>query len=484
MSAQMDVSTKELVVTPRGGSKGALYPARRWMAVIGALEFGLLVAAFGGAVELRFLFQPGWAAVQFPVVLPYALLFGGVVSLTFVAMGLYQTHSREGVVGQLARMLTAAGLAGVALAVAFYAIPQAHVGRGVLLLALLLGLLATTLARLGMLKLVARESLRQRVLVMGTGRNAALLVTRMRRRSDRRGFQLVGFVPMGDAAHEVDGALHLDASEGVADLVERHGVDEIVVAVDDRRGVLPMKDLLAARVAGVKVTLLADFFEREAGKIKLGVLDPSVLVFSDGFNCHPLRQATKRLFDVVSSTALLLLAAPVMILTSIAILIESGFGQPILYRQERVGEGGRVFKVLKFRSMRTDAEKDGVARWATTNDDRITRVGRFIRKVRIDELPQIFNVLRGDMSFVGPRPERPQFVEQLSREIPYFGLRHCVKPGITGWAQLRYAYGASVEDAKEKLKYDLYYVKNNSLLFDVAILLQTVEVVLFGKGAR
>jgi lipopolysaccharide/colanic/teichoic acid biosynthesis glycosyltransferase len=173
-----------------------------------------------------------------------------------------------------------------------------------------------------------------------------------------------------------------------------------------------------------------------------------------------------------------------MILTAWAIVIESGFGQPILYRQERVGERGRSFLVLKFRSMRTDAEKDGVARWATTNDDRITRVGRFIRKVRIDELPQIFNVLRGDMSFVGPRPERPQFVEQLTREIPYFGLRHCVKPGITGWAQLRYAYGASVEDAAEKLKYDLYYVKNNSLLFDIAILLQTVEVVLFGKGAR
>jgi sugar transferase (PEP-CTERM system associated) len=207
-------------------------------------------------------------------------------------------------------------------------------------------------------------------------------------------------------------------------------------------------------------------------------------VFTDGFNRDGLRQATKRIFDVVSSSLLLVLAAPVMILTTLAILLESGLGQPVLYRQERVGEGGRVFKVLKFRSMRTDAEKDGVARWATSNDDRITRVGRFIRKVRIDELPQIFNVLRGDMSFVGPRPERPQFVEQLAREIPYFGLRHCVKPGITGWAQLRYAYGASVEDAAEKLKYDLYYVKNSSLMFDIAILLQTVEVVLFGKGAR
>jgi sugar transferase (PEP-CTERM system associated) len=399
-------------------------------------------------------------------------------------MGLYQTHSREGIAGQWARMLTASGLAGLALAVAFYAIPQAHVGRGVLLLALLLGFIGSALARLLVSALVSHEALRQRVLVLGAGRNANLLISRMRRKADRRGFELVGFVPMGEQADQVDAQFHLDAQRGLAALVAQHEVDEIVVAVDDRRGVLPMKELLQCRVAGTNVISLADFFEREVGKIKLGVLDPSALVFTDGFNRDGLRQATKRIFDVVSSSLLLVLAAPVMILTTLAILLESGLGQPVLYRQERVGEGGRVFKVLKFRSMRTDAEKDGVARWATSNDDRITRVGRFIRKVRIDELPQIFNVLRGDMSFVGPRPERPQFVEQLAREIPYFGLRHCVKPGITGWAQLRYAYGASVEDAAEKLKYDLYYVKNSSLMFDIAILLQTVEVVLFGKGAR
>jgi len=348
----------------------------------------------------------------------------------------------------------------------------------------LLGFIATALGRLLVSLVVSREALRQRVLVIGTGRHANLLVSRMRRQTDRRGFQLVGFVPMGENVEMVDAALHIDRSPGLAALVDEHDVDEIVVAVDDRRGVLPMKELLQCRVAGTNIVSLADFFEREAGKIKLGVLDPSVLVFGEGFKCNSMRQATKRLFDVVSSGVLLVLAAPLMILTALAILIESGFGQPILYQQERVGERGHNFPVLKFRSMRTDAEKDGVARWATSNDDRITRVGRFIRKVRIDELPQIFNVLRGDMSFVGPRPERPQFVEQLTREIPYFGLRHCVKPGITGWAQLRYAYGASVEDAAEKLKYDLYYVKHNSMLFDIAILLQTVEVVLFGKGAR
>jgi exopolysaccharide biosynthesis polyprenyl glycosylphosphotransferase len=189
-------------------------------------------------------------------------------------------------------------------------------------------------------------------------------------------------------------------------------------------------------------------------------------------------------FDIASSSLLLLLAMPLMLLTAVLIKLESGLGGPIFYLQERVGEGGETFRVIKFRSMRTDAERDGVARWATSNDDRVTRVGRVIRKLRIDELPQVLNVLRGEMSFVGPRPERPTFVEQLEREIPYYGLRHAVKPGITGWAQLRYAYGASVKDAEEKLKYDLYYVKNQSLMFDLLVLLQTVEVVLFGKGAR
>jgi sugar transferase (PEP-CTERM system associated) len=484
MSARFEAGTKDIELGQRKPARGAALPARRWMVMIGALEFLILCFAFVGAVELRFLATPDWAERQFPVVLPYAAMFALVLSTCYVAMGLYQTHSREGIAGQWARMLTATGLGGVVLMVGFYAVPEAHVGRGVLLIALALGLVVTALARWLVGALVTQDALRRRVLVIGTGRNAALVTGRMRRKSDRRGFELVGFVPMGDHADQVEPELQLDATRGLKALVEENDVDEIVVAVDDRRGVLPMKDLLACRVSGVGVVSLADFFEREAGKIKLGVLDPSVLVFGNGFNCHPLRRMTKRAFDVAAASVLLLLAAPVMILTAIAILLESGFGQPVLYRQERVGEGGRPFDVLKFRSMRPDAEKDGVARWAQANDDRITRVGRFIRKVRIDELPQVFNVLRGDMSFVGPRPERPQFVERLAREIPYFGVRHCVKPGITGWAQLRYAYGASVEDAAEKLKYDLYYVKRHSLLFDLAILLQTVEVVLFGKGAR
>jgi len=232
------------------------------------------------------------------------------------------------------------------------------------------------------------------------------------------------------------------------------------------------------------VTELAEFFEREAGKIKMDLTNPSWLVFSDGFNISPVRRTVKRAFDVSMVALVLLVAWPFMLLTALAIRLESGWNAPILYRQERVGENGKSFPVIKFRSMRTDAERDGVARWATKNDDRVTRVGRFIRKTRLDELPQLWNVLRGDMSIIGPRPERPQFVDDFNARIRYYSLRHCVKPGLTGWAQLRYPYGSSFEDAEEKLKFDLFYVKNHNFVFDLAILVQTVEVVLFGRGAR
>ncbi|HEY0230198.1 MAG TPA: TIGR03013 family XrtA/PEP-CTERM system glycosyltransferase, partial [Dokdonella sp.] len=265
---------------------------------------------------------------------------------------------------------------------------------------------------------------------------------------------------------------------------QRLQINEIVVGPDERRGGLPMEELLDCKQAGVQITDLATFFERESGKVKLSLIEPSWLVFSNGFDSSPLRLAVKRLFDIGTAMIVLLLTWPFMLLVALAIRIESGAGQPILYRQERVGERGRTFALTKFRSMRTDAELDGVARWATRNDDRVTRVGRIIRKARLDELPQLANVLRGDMGIVGPRPERPQFVADLATQIRYYSLRHCVKPGLAGWAQLRYPYGASAEDASEKLKYDLFYVKNHNLLLDILILIQTVEIVLFGRGVR
>jgi sugar transferase (PEP-CTERM system associated) len=269
----------------------------------------------------------------------------------------------------------------------------------------------------------------------------------------------------------------------IMDIIDRHNIDEVLIAVRDRRGGgLPTSELLECKLAGVSVIELSTFFERENGQVQLESLNASWMILSEGFRQGLARDAVKRTFDLMVSGLLLLASLPAMALTALLIRLESS--GPILYRQERIGQHGRPFTIFKFRSMRTDAESDGKPKWAGQNDDRTTRVGRIIRKLRIDELPQVFNVFMGDMSFVGPRPERPFFVQQLLKEIPYYASRHSVKPGITGWAQVRYSYGASIEDAIEKLQYDLYYVKNHSLFLDLMILFQTAQVVLWGKGAR
>jgi sugar transferase (PEP-CTERM system associated) len=264
-------------------------------------------------------------------------------------------------------------------------------------------------------------------------------------------------------------------------IATRH-VDRIVVGMTNRRGRLPIEQLLRAKMSGVRVEDATTTYERLTGKILLDDLKPSWLIFSDGFRASRVTRAVKRMLDLAFSILLAIASAPFMILTALAIRLDSA--GPTLYSQERVGENGGVFKIYKFRSMRTDAEMAGQPVWARDNDDRITRVGRFIRKTRLDELPQLWNVMRGDMSFVGPRPERPFFVEQLAREIPFYLQRHAVKPGLTGWAQVKYRYGSTVEDAMEKLRYDLYYIKHMSIVFDLTIVLDTVKVILFGKGAK
>jgi sugar transferase (PEP-CTERM system associated) len=277
--------------------------------------------------------------------------------------------------------------------------------------------------------------------------------------------------------------LPIAPGESLLSLVRKYAIDQIVVAVRDRRGDgFPVQELLECRMQGVKVIELPTFFEREHRQVLLESLNPSWMVFGNGFRQGWAGDAVKRLFDLAVSGMLLLLSLPVMLVAALCIYLESG--GPILYRQQRVGQGGRIFTLYKFRSMKTDAECGGTPQWASANDDRTTRVGRFIRKWRIDELLQVFNVIRGDMSLVGPRPERPYFVDQLVKQIPYYALRHCARPGITGWAQVRYQYGASVDDAIEKLQYDLYYVKNHCLFLDLMILISTVEVVIWGKGAR
>jgi sugar transferase (PEP-CTERM system associated) len=322
-----------------------------------------------------------------------------------------------------------------------------------------------------------------RILVLGTGPEARLVEASLTG-ANRAGLCVVGFYPLeNDADSVVPQNRLIPTAESLDDAVRQLGVDEIIVAVRQQRGgVLPLRSLLDCRLRGVQVTDLAGFFERVHDQVPIESLKVSWLIYGPGFRQNLFRTLVKRSFDLVVSAVLIVLSLPVAIVT--AVLIAAEGGGPIIYRQERVGHRGEPFTVLKFRSMAHDAEKDGRAAWARANDERVTRVGRFIRRTRIDELPQLLNVLKGEMSFVGPRPERPQFVDQLNREIRYYSVRHSVKPGLTGWAQLRYPYGASVQDAEEKLKFDLFYVKNHGLLLDLMILLQTVEVVMFRRGAR
>ena len=458
--------------------------ALRWQLLLAGMEFLLLVSCVYCAIGLRYWGDPA-TQIQFGHALRLrALLVALMVVLGMVALGLYQNHLRANWRGLFTRQAVGFVLGGSALLVLYYVIPPTYIGRGVLGIALMVGFVAVAAFRVVFLRLIDADLFKRRVLVLGAGARAAQLAQRMRRRSDCRGFRIIAYVPMGKEAVQVPANRLARPHGSLFALARRMQVDEIVVGADDRRAGLPMEDLLECKQSGIAVVELADFFERESGQIRMNLANPSWLVFSDGFNTSPLRRLIKRSFDLAAALVMIALAWPLMLLTALAIRIESGAGAPVFYRQERVGEHGRTFWLVKFRSMRTDAERDGVARFASTDDDRVTRVGRFIRKARLDELPQLWNVLRGDMSFIGPRPERPQFVDNFNANIRYYPLRHCVKPGLTGWAQLRYAYGASQEDAEEKLKFDLFYVKNHNLMFDLMILLQTVEVVLFGRGAR
>jgi sugar transferase (PEP-CTERM system associated) len=346
-------------------------------------------------------------------------------------------------------------------------------------IAVLLGTLVCSLCKMssGMGSLTSN-----RILIFGAGREARM-VGRVLRKS-ASDIQIVGFYPgPAETRLRVPESRLLPHSRSLSETAMELNVGEIVIAVQERRGgVLPLRELLDCKLSGIEVLDLASYFERALGQIRLDSLRAGWLIFGEGFRQGMARTFIKRLFDILVSIALLVAASPVMLATVLLIVLEDGF--PIFYRQERVGLDGHSFNVIKFRSMRTDAERDGKPRWATANDDRITRVGRVIRKLRIDELPQIFNVLRDDMSLVGPRPERPYFVDKLSRDIPFYAVRHSVKPGVTGWAQVSYPYGDSVDDSAQKLQYDLYYVKNHSLFLDIVILFETVGVVLTGKGAQ
>lgn len=413
---------------------------------------------------------------------PTAALFAVIALASLVAVGLYSTRQRVGLAGILVRIMAAVANAAAISALVYYFVPHLRVDRSVLLGTAAISVVVCFLIRMLFERIVDEDLFKRRVVVYGAGTRSRSLLE-LRRRSDQRGFKIIGYIT-AEGDQVIAPADRLVERPG--DLYQwalQNDIDEIVVAMDDRRRAFPMHELLECRLAGIEILELPSFLERETGKVRLDVLNPSWIIFGEGFRASPTLQLLERGFDLVASMALLLLALPLMLLAMLGIKLEEGLKAPLFYRQKRVGHRGEVFDVLKFRSMRVDAEKFG-AQYATKDDPRVTKIGGLMRKTRIDELPQLLNVFRGEMSFVGPRPERPEFVNELEQKIPYYRERHTVKPGITGWAQLCYPYGSSEKDTIEKLQYDLYYVKNRSLLFDLAILVQTVEVVLWGKGAR
>jgi sugar transferase (PEP-CTERM system associated) len=453
------------------------------MAMLAFLEAAAVFCGLIGARFLRFHWSPDAIDYDLGPIWARGLLLTAATFACTMAFGLYSERQRARTVGILVRVVASVG-AGVAItAVGFYLIPHLWIGRSVLLIAGLLVIALMLILRLGFSRLVDHTTFKRRVLIYGTGQRAKPIAG-LRRSSDQRGFLLVGFVrpPGEELALPPERVVHADGA--LLDLCVRHEVDEIVVAMDDRREAFPIRELLDCRLAGIDVTDLSTFLERETGRVRLDVLHPSWLIFGEGFKRGSIRLQGKRVLDLLAASTLFFLTCPLMLVTAMAIMLEDGWRSPLFYQQERVGFGGRIFRLLKFRSMRVDAEAAGQPLWAEKNDSRVTRTGAVIRKLRIDELPQILNVLKGEMGLVGPRPERPQFVKQLAEKIPYYIERLSVKPGITGWAQLCYPYGSSEQDALEKLQYDLYYIKNSNFLFDIFILVQTAEVVLLGKGAR
>lgn len=440
---------------------------------------------FGGAVYLAAYFVTGDAAgfSFFLNFLPKSLLFAAAMTTSLMLFRLYDYWQWSGGIQYLLPRLGAALTLGfVAMTLIFYLFPDTFMGRGVFAIAYLASAFLVTLLRLIVFRWANFEGLKRRVLVLGTGSRAARIGAMFRSGTVSHRLKVVGYLPLNGTHHFVERSSMLNDKGRLLDIARRHNVREIVIAIRDRRGGLPLAELLECRMMGIRITELSAFFERETGQLPVESLNAGWIIHADGFENGIARDISKRIFDLCASGLLLVVSLPVMLVAALLIYLESG--APVLYRQERTGQDDCPFTIYKFRSMRKDAEKGGKPQWAAANDDRITRVGRVLRKLRIDELPQIFNVFKGDMSFVGPRPERPFFVEKLAKEIPFYKYRHSVKPGITGWAQVRYAYGASVEDSMEKLQYDLYYVKNHGLFLDLLILFATVQVVLFGKGAR
>jgi sugar transferase (PEP-CTERM system associated) len=450
------------------------------------VESLLILLSLIGAVKLRFWNNPNELSIYLSF--PYFAVQSGIVVVVCVTCfyfnGLYNVTSGYGPMESVLRIEQSLGASILLLGVLYVLLPELLLSRGVFLIAMALSMIFVVCSRKlldGVWKLTAPF---QRVAILGTGQLALEVARELTLRPDLN-LRFEGFLSGGSGGpreETIFGFPVLGTTAEMETLAAGRGISNIVVALEDSRGVLPVRELVSLRVRGVRVDDASSALASLTGRVGLRTLKPSWFVFSDGFHRSKWNERAKRMIDLAFGFVGLAVASPIMVVVAIAVKLDSK--GPILYRQTRVGWMNKPFQVLKFRSMRIDAENGSQPQWAVEGDPRVTRIGRFIRKYRLDELPQFVNVIRGEMSVVGPRPERPEFVQDLRQTIPYYEERHSVRPGITGWAQVQYRYGASVEDAYKKLEYDLFYLKNLSLTFDLAILFQTVRIVLCGEGAR
>lgn len=447
--------------------------------LLGLMDFLLLIAAaeigwIWRAREIGMMVEP-WTDRPLPI-----LSFAILLELSIISVGVYGADSLRSLRFACARLLVAVSLGVIFLSITFFLFPGTTMWRSNSLYAMMLAIAFLVANRVLLGGMLGSNAFRRRTMVLGAGKRAKRIMD-LAERSDS-GFVVVGYVDMNDGPQTIEEAINRNAIKNLAKHVDNLNVSEVVLALEERRNALPLDDLLRIKTTGVHVNDLSTFLERETGRVDLDTVNPSWLIFSDGFSAgRRISSIAKRAFDVFASLLLLALTGPIIVLFAILVKLDSH--GPAFFRQTRVGLYGQTFDIVKLRSMRTDAEVNG-AQWAQENDPRVTRLGRFIRKVRIDELPQAWSVLKGDMSFVGPRPERPEFVSGLADQLRYYNERHMVKPGITGWAQINYPYGASIEDSRHKLEYDLYYAKNYTPFLDLLIILQTIRVVLWPEGAR
>ena len=448
--------------------------------LLGLLDFMLLMAAAEGGWILRAR-QIGMDVDHIATRIAPLLSFSVAIQTAMIAVGVYGPEALQSIRYALARLLVAISLGVLFLSVMHFLLPDITLWRSNSLYAMGLSIALLLGIRILLGSMLGGEAFKRRLVVLGAGNRA----DRIREIEQRKGsgFLVVGYIAMNDGVQVIPEAINRSAIYNLADFVVRLAASEVVLALEERRNALPLGDLLRIKTTGVHVNEISTFLERETGRVDLDSVNPSWLIFSDGFSAgRRLSSIAKRLFDVIASSILLLLTGPMILLAALLVKLDSK--GPAFYRQQRIGLYGEEFWIVKLRTMRQDAELSGQAVWAEKDDPRITRLGYWLRKLRIDELPQTWTVLKGEMSFVGPRPERRQFVEDLEQHLRYYAERHMVKPGITGWAQINYPYGASIEDARNKLEYDLYYAKNYTPFLDLLILIQTLRVVLWPEGAR